>query len=146
MYKTKLFISYFFLPLTKHSFSSLSHLSLPTLIFKLKPGNLLFLTYPLHRLPRWHSGKESACQCKRCRKPGFDTWVRKIPWRRKWHPTSVFFPGKSHGQRSLVGYSPWGRKKLDMTERPHFHFPHFLSVYLNVYIWWVHVCICLYVR
>ena len=37
-------------------------------------------------------------------------------------PTPVFFPGKFHGQRSLVGFSPWGRKELDMTERLHFHF------------------------
>ena len=37
-----------------------------------------------------------------------ETRVRKIPWRRKWQPTPVFLPGKSHGQRSLVGYSPWG--------------------------------------
>jgi len=40
-----------------------------------------------------------------CRRLGFDPWVRKIPWRRKWQPTPVFSPGKSHGQRSLVGYS-----------------------------------------
>ena len=46
-----------------------------------------------------------ACHCRRHR---FDPWVRKIPWRRKWQPTPVFMPGKSHGQRSLVGYSPWG--------------------------------------
>ena len=39
-------------------------------------------------------------------------WVRKIPWRRKWQPTPVFWPGKSHGQRSLVGYSPWGHKRV----------------------------------
>ena len=43
-------------------------------------------------------------------------------WRRKWQPTPVLLPGKSHGQRSLVGYSPWGRKESDMTERLHFHF------------------------
>ena len=49
--------------------------------------------------------KKSACQSRRL---GFDLWVRKIPWRRKWQPTLVFLPGKSHGQRSLVGYSPWG--------------------------------------
>ena len=55
------------------------------------------------------SGKESACQCKI---PGFDPWVRKIPWRRVWVPTPVFLPGKSHGQRSLVGYSPWGHKRV----------------------------------
>ena len=40
----------------------------------------------------------------------------------KWQPTPVFLPGESHGRRSLVGYSPWGRKELDMTERLHFHF------------------------
>ena len=38
--------------------------------------------------------------------------VRKIPWRKKWQPTAVFLPGKSHGQRSLVGYGPWGRKRV----------------------------------
>ena len=41
----------------------------------------------------------------------------KIPWRRKWQSTPVFLPGKSHGQRSLAGYSPWGCKELDMTEQ-----------------------------
>ena len=48
------------------------------------------------------------------------TWVRSLgwgdPWRRAWQPTPVFLPGKSHRQRSLVGYSPWGHKELDMTE------------------------------
>ena len=57
----------------------------------------------------WLSGKESTCQCSRL---GFDPWVRKVPWRRKWQPTPVFLPGKPHGQRSLVGYSPWGRKRI----------------------------------
>ena len=52
--------------------------------------------------PRWCGSKESACQSRRCR---FDPWVGKIPWRRKWQPTTVFLPGESHGQRSLVGYS-----------------------------------------
>ena len=51
---------------------------------------------------------------KRCR---FDPWVRKIPWSRKWQLAPVFLLGKLHGQRSLVGYCPWGHKKLDMTER-----------------------------
>ena len=55
--------------------------------------------------------------------PGFDPWIGKIPWRRKWQPTLVFLPGESHGWRSLVGYiSPWGRKESDMTERLHFGF------------------------
>jgi len=39
-----------------------------------------------------------------------------MPWKREWQPTSVFLLGESHGQRSLVGYSPWGHKELDMTE------------------------------
>ena len=48
-------------------------------------------------------------------------WVRKIPWRRKWQPIPVFLPGKSHGQRSLVGYSPQGCKVSDTTEWLHTH-------------------------
>ena len=52
-------------------------------------------------------GKEPARQCRRHkRQGGFDPWVRKIPWRRKWQPTPVFLPGESHGRRSLAGYSP----------------------------------------
>ena len=58
--------------------------------------------------PRWHSSKESACQCRRHKRCGFDPWVRKIPWRRKWQPTTVFLPGEFNGQRSLVGYSQTG--------------------------------------
>ena len=46
-----------------------------------------------------------------------ETWVGMILWRRKWQPTLVVLPGKSHGRRSLVGYSPWGRKESDTTER-----------------------------
>ena len=67
-------------------------------------------------LPWWLSGKEPAWQCRRHWRLGFDFWVRKIPWRRKWHPTPVFLPGKSHGQRRLVGNSLWGCKELDTTE------------------------------
>ena len=50
----------------------------------------------------------------------FDPWVGKIPWRKKWQPNPVFMPGKSHGLRSLVGYSPWGCKESITTERLHF--------------------------
>ena len=53
---------------------------------------------------------------RRCKRHQFDPWVGKIPWSRKRLPTPVFLPGKFHGQRSLVGYSPWGRKESDMTE------------------------------
>ena len=52
-------------------------------------------------LPRWLSSNESPCQCRRPKTLGFNPWVRKIPWRRKWQPTPVFLPGKSHGQRNL---------------------------------------------
>ena len=68
--------------------------------------NIAFLGLPL-----WFSGKESTCQC---RSPGFDLWVRKIPWRREWLPISVFLPDKSHRQRSLGDYSPCGHER-DMT-------------------------------
>ena len=49
-----------------------------------------------------------------CGRLGFDPWVRKIPWRREVQSTLVFLPGEFHGQRSLEGYSPWGRKELDI--------------------------------
>ena len=62
----------------------------------------------------------------------FDYFAGSITWflsikcsvnrRRRWHPTPVLLPGKSHGRRSLVGCSPWGREELDTTERLHFHF------------------------
>ena len=50
--------------------------------------------------------------CLQCRRREFDSWVRKIPWRRKWQPTPVFLPGESHGQSSLAGYSPRGHKRV----------------------------------
>ena len=53
--------------------------------------------------------------CQQCRRPRFYPQVRKIPWRRKWQPTAVFLPEKSYGQRSPVGYSPWGHKESDTT-------------------------------
>ena len=55
--------------------------------------------------------------CLQCRRPGFHPWVGKIPWGRKWQPTPVSLAGKFHGQRSLVGCSPWGLKESGMTER-----------------------------
>ena len=54
--------------------------------------------------PGGASGKEPTCQCRRCKRRGFSTWVGKIPWRRTWPPTPVSLPGELHGQRSLVGY------------------------------------------
>ena len=67
--------------------------------------------------PAGTSGKEPACQSRRCKRCGFDPWVGKITWSRKLQPTPVFLPGESHGQRSLVGYSLWVRKESDTTEQ-----------------------------
>ena len=58
-------------------------------------------------------GEEFACNAG---DSGFSPWVRKIPWRREWLPTLVFLPGEFHGQRNLVGYSPWGGKESDTIE------------------------------
>ena len=60
--------------------------------------------------PRGCSGKESTWRCRRCKAHRLNPWVRKVPQRRKWQPTAVFSPRKFHGQRSLVAYSPWGRR------------------------------------
>ena len=66
--------------------------------------------------PGGSAGKESTCNAGGMGSiPG-----QEDPWRRKWQSTPVFLPGKSHGQRSLAGYSPWGRKESDKTERLHF--------------------------
>ena len=66
--------------------------------------------------PCGSEGKESACNA------GDPGSIRKIPWRRKWQPTPVFLPREFHGQRNLVGYSPWGHNEWDMTEQLCFHF------------------------
>ena len=60
-------------------------------------------------------GRESACQHTRRERRGFDPCVRKIPWRRKWQLTPELLPGKSRGQRSLAGCSPWGHRDSDTT-------------------------------
>ena len=67
----------------------------------------------------WASLVAQMVKSLQCGRPRFDSWVRKIPWRRKWQPTPVFLPRKSHGWRSLVIYSPWSHKQLDPTERLH---------------------------
>ena len=76
--------------------------------------------YQTEGLTRWLSDKESACQCRRL---GFNPWVGKIPWRRAWQPTPVFLPGESHGQRTLVGYSPWCLKESNLSEQLCTHAP-----------------------
>ena len=71
-----------------------------------------------HGLPWWLRRLRN---CLQCRRPGFDHWVGKTPWRREWLPTLVLLSGEFHGQRSLPGYSPWGHKELDTTNTFHFH-------------------------
>ena len=66
--------------------------------------------------PMGTSGKEPVCQCRRHRRHEFDPWVGKTPWKRTWQPNPVSLPGQFHGQRSLLGYSPWGLKEADTTE------------------------------
>ena len=67
-------------------------------------------------LPGGASGKEPACQLRRPKRHGFHPWVAKMPWRRAQQPTPMFWPGESHGQRCLLGYSPKGHKGSDKTE------------------------------
>ena len=84
--------------------------------FLLSHSNIVLWYFPyitkgviLPGIPRWLNDKESACQFRR---HGFDPWVRKISWRRKWQPTPAFLPEKYHGQKSLVGFSPWSHKRV----------------------------------
>ena len=65
--------------------------------------------------------KNSTCQFRRHKRLGFDPWVGEIPWRRKWQPIPIFLPGKFHGQRSLVGYRPWGCEESDKTGQLSMH-------------------------
>ena len=81
-------------------------------LFKGPVSNIITLSvrasiYGFGGLPLWLSRYKI---CLQCRKPRADCWVQKICWRRKWQPILVFLLGKSHGQWSLVGYSPWGHK------------------------------------
>ena len=71
--------------------------------------------------PGGSDSKASACKAGMGRSR-FYPRVGKIPWRRQWQSTPALLPGKSHGRRSLIGYSPGGRKESDTTERLHFHF------------------------
>ena len=69
--------------------------------------------YHLYVLPRWLSGKESTSKYKDL---GLIPGLGKFPWRRAWQPTPVFLPGESQGQRSLVGYSPWGHRETRLSD------------------------------
>ena len=73
------------------------------------------------QLSRWYSGKESTCQCRRFKRHWFNPLVRKSHWSRKKQLVSVFLPGKFHGKRSLVGYSPWGHRVRHNWVTEHIH-------------------------
>ena len=81
-----------------------------------KYSKYISIVFPMATLPSGTSGKEPACQCRRCKRLRFDFWVEKIHWSRKWQPSPLFLPGKFRGQRSMGNYSQWGRKELDTNE------------------------------
>ena len=84
------------------------------------------------RFPGGASGRESACQCKRCKKPGFGPCVGKIPWRRKMATHQYSCLDGSTDKRSLAGYSPQGHKELDTAER-------YINLHTNVSALYIHI-------
>ena len=70
--------------------------------------------------PKWLSGKQSVCQCRRHTRCGFDPWVGKIPWKRKWQPPLVILPGKSMDRGAWQG-TVRAVAELEMTEHAHTH-------------------------
>ena len=93
-----------------HSSKHLKNVLENRMTFKFCFGNLkikicsLMWVFLFYCFSRWHSGRESARQCRKCQRCRFDLRVGKISWSRKWQPTPVFLPGKFHRQRSLAGY------------------------------------------
>ena len=105
---------------------------------------LIFLTIISNALVKFsnsnkvfHGGlvEESTGQCKRC---GFDPWVGKIPWMRKWQTTPVFLTGKSHGQWSRAEHSPWGHKRVghDLATKQQLRTTEFLSNQVSILMYW----------
>ena len=132
-----------------HHFSK-SILGRPNCFFFLKTGSSKDIIYVngsastyrvaiytyIHRVwsfPGGASGKEPTCQCRRPKRHGFYPWVGKSPWRRKWQPIPVFLPGKSHGQRSLGGYSPQGHEGSDMADRLSTHIHTMYITYMIIF-------------
>ena len=100
---------------------SLAHLIVLSPVSLWVPGTVLSWGFP-----GGASGEEPACQCRSCQRRGFDPWVGKIPWRRKWQSTPVFLPGKSHRQEEPGRPQRWGHKESDTTE--------WLTLYLLVWV------------
>ena len=65
-----------------------------------------YRSFYLHTHTRWLSVERIPCQCRRCSGCWFKTWVRKVPWKKKWQPTPILLSGESRGQRTLAGYDP----------------------------------------
>ena len=91
----------------------------------------------------WCSSKGTTWWCRRRKRHRFNPCVRKILCRRKWQPTPGFLPGKSHGQRSLAGYNPRGRKSQDTTEATkhtsaQHTWPFIFACYIAIYSWLSH--------
>ena len=83
-------------------------------------SSISFPQLPTWGFPRWLNDREFACQCRSLR---FNPWVGKIPWSRKWQPTPVFLPRKSHGQRRVAGCSPWSHRVRQDRTHTHTHTP-----------------------
>ena len=96
---------------------------------------VIFLNFFINVFLKWLSGlkkkKKSTCQYRRCWRCKFDPRVGKTHWRRKWQPTPVLLPKKSHGKRNLVDYSPWGHKELDTAEWVSTHF----VLIIHLFMW-----------
>ena len=115
------------LSMSKSNLLSVNFLVSLFFFFSILTTILKYISYEKQISCLWQSVSPHGCSSSgssvvknppaKCKRLGFDPWVRKIPWRRKWQPTPVFLPGKSHRQRSLVGYSPWGHKESDTTEQ-----------------------------
>ena len=106
------------------SWASLEHAKVYQLNALIHSPKLYLSTHLGSWVSKWKDfpGGSDGRVCLQCKRPRFDPWVGKIPWRRKWQPIPVFLLGKSHGRRSLAGYSPWGHKESDTTEQLHFLF------------------------
>ena len=87
-------------------------------------------------LPRWLSGNESTCFCRRCRRHSFNPQVRNIPWMRAWLPTPVFLPGELYEQRSLAGCNLWCHKESDTSKRLKTHTHTFVYAVLSFFLFW----------
>jgi len=90
---------------------------------------------PSMGFPGGATGIKPACQCRRQKWHGFDSWVGKIPGNRAWQPTSVLLTGESHGQRSLVSYSSYSHKESDITE---------VTVCMHACIFYTQFVVCFY--